>query len=77
MNLSLEDAVRERTEELRATVTELRQDLADAEGEVDRLTEQNKLMREALEKIRTGMFQKATRMQTKAQGALTATGEPK
>ena len=41
-DLSLEEAVRERTEELRGTIIELRQDLADAEREVDRLTEQNK-----------------------------------
>ena len=52
-NLQLEEAVRERKEELRATVTELRQDLADAECEADRLeAEKDELKKPDTEAIR-------------------------
>ena len=40
-DIQLEEAVRERTDELRNTVKELRQDLADSEIEVDRLNAEN------------------------------------
>ena len=47
MSYQFEDAVRSRTEEQRQTIRELREDLDSAQNEIDKLTEQNKLVREA------------------------------
>ena len=44
------DAIRIQMDELRATITELRQDLADSETEVDRLTAENKGLMTCLKK---------------------------